>query len=118
MSRPIAALVVAVALAAAACNARRSEPLNGPLRTSNADVRKGAILFDRHCDKCHSGGEEGFGPAINNKPLPGFLVRFQIRHGIGAMPGFGEDEISDAEVDQIIEYLHALRAQGDPPRDS
>ena len=29
--------------------------------------------------------------ALNDKPLPGFLIRLQVRNGLGAMPEFGSD---------------------------
>ncbi|MDC4226474.1 MAG: cytochrome c [Candidatus Manganitrophus sp.] len=55
-------------------------------------------------------GEAGLGPALNNKPLPGWMIRFQVRHGLGAMPAFSEKEISDRELDDlVIAYLKAFR---------
>jgi mono/diheme cytochrome c family protein len=100
-------------LALAACGtARRGEPIAGPLASTDPQVRAGHVLFDRHCGKCHVGGDAGLAPAINNKPLPAFLIRTQIRVGMGAMPSFKEDEISDSEVDAIIAYLKALRHRG------
>ena len=39
-------------------------------------------------------GEAGLGPEINDKPLPGFLIKFQVRHGMGTMPSFKKDRIS------------------------
>ena len=37
------------------------------------------------------------------------MVRMQIRRGLGAMPAFGEDELADAEVAAIADYLRSLR---------
>jgi mono/diheme cytochrome c family protein len=54
-------------------------------------------------------GEAGLGPAINNKPLPGFLIRFQVRRGIGAMPAFSPDEISPQELENLVLFLKELR---------
>jgi mono/diheme cytochrome c family protein len=51
----------------------------------------------------------GLGPALNNKPLPGFAIRYQIRNGMGAMPAFDEEKISDKEAKNIVAYLKALR---------
>jgi len=53
-------------------------------------------------------GEADLGPALNDKPLPAFLMRFQVRNGLGVMPAFAKDRISDAELDQLIAYLKAL----------
>jgi mono/diheme cytochrome c family protein len=44
-------------------------------------------LLMRHCHQCHPrGGDGGLRPALNNKPVPGFLVKCQVRLGLGAMP--------------------------------
>ena len=50
-------------------SSRRGEPFVGPLALES-----------------HPGGEAGVGPAFTNKPLPMFLVRAQVRYGLGAMP--------------------------------
>lgn len=63
------------------------------------------------CHKCHPGGEAGLGPAINNKPLPDFLKRVQIRHGLGVMPSFAKEEISDQELEALLDYMTALRGE-------
>lgn len=63
----------------------------------------------RNCDQCHPRGEAGLAPALNNKPLPAFLIKFQVRHGLGAMPSFSKDDISDQDLEDIILYLQALR---------
>jgi hypothetical protein len=36
-------------------------------------------------------------------------MKFQVRHGLGAMPSFDEERISDQHLDQLISYLQALR---------
>ncbi len=61
------------------------------------------------CDQCHPRGEAGLAPALNNKPLPAFAIKFQVRHGLGAMPSFSKDDINDQELEEIIRYLQALR---------
>lgn len=110
MSRAITAVAAVLVLAGmVACgSARRGEPLTGALRLDEQEAR-GKLVFDRFCHSCHPGGEAGVGPAINNKPLPGFMIRFQVRHGVGAMPGFPEQAISDDELEAVISYLTALR---------
>jgi mono/diheme cytochrome c family protein len=64
------------------------------------------------CHQCHPGGMAGLGPAINNKPLPGFLIKMQSRAGLGAMPGFSSSELSEEELDAVVAYLKALRKHG------
>jgi len=88
---------------------RRAEPIVGPMKLTDASLLKGRLLYDRHCYKCHTEGEGGMGPIINDKPLPQFLMRLQVRVGLGTMPGFSKEEISDSELDEIVKYLVALR---------
>ncbi|OQW32655.1 MAG: cytochrome C [Nitrospira sp. SG-bin1] len=109
------ALLISLVLCAASavsCSARRSEPLAGPLTISSPAIAEGRAVFMAHCHQCHPGGEAGLGPALNNKPLPAFAVRTQIRRGFGAMPAFHEDEINEVELKALIAYLEALRRHG------
>lgn len=108
----IAAIFLLQAGSFSSCSARRSEPIVGPLPLSDAHVQRGELVFMRHCYQCHPGGEAGVGPAINNKPLPGFLIKFQVREGFGAMPAFSQHDISSEELDDLIAYLKALRGHG------
>lgn len=87
----------------------RGEAGQAPGDASDSTVARGQTLFMEKCDKCHPGGDAGLGPALNNKPLPGFLIRFQARHGLGAMPGFAEDELPQADLQDVAAYLKALR---------
>lgn len=95
-----------VFILAASCSTRRSLPIAGPL-TLNDHEQAGQKVFMQHCQRCHPHGEAGLGPAIN--PAPSFGKRFQIRHGLGAMPSFGEELISDQELDNVIAYLEVLK---------
>ncbi len=98
-------------------SARRGAPVAGLPGPTSTQVERGQVAFDQHCNTCHVGGAAGLGPAINNKPLPGWLIRFQVRHGLGAMPSFSETQISDGELDAIVSYLKALRQQKWPNAD-
>ncbi|HYC37306.1 MAG TPA: cytochrome c [Usitatibacter sp.] len=98
-----------IAALASCAGARRSEPVAGPFRPMDAALERGEALFDRHCNKCHVNGEAALGPAINDKPFPKFLMHLQVRVGMGAMPSFKDDEISDEEVRLILDYLKALK---------
>ena len=110
MKTAVIIFVVAAGILVAACSARRGEPL-GYARTGNPDphVARGRVVFMQNCHKCHPGGEAGLGPAINDKPLPEFLMKTQVRVGLGAMPSFREHEISGRDLDDLIRYLKALR---------
>jgi mono/diheme cytochrome c family protein len=72
-------------------------------------LRLGREVFDRECHLCHPGGEAGLGFSLNNKALPGALVKLQVRRGIGAMPAFSKAELSDEELDALVAYLAWLR---------
>jgi mono/diheme cytochrome c family protein len=104
---PAAAVLCASILAG--CSARRGEPFYGPLPVASAALENGRHVFMRECHQCHPGGEAGLGPSLNDKPLPGFLMRFQVRWGFGAMPAFSRAEIGPEELDDLIVYLKALR---------
>jgi mono/diheme cytochrome c family protein len=109
--KAFAGLVALVALSACG-TARRGEAVTGHAIAAGPSVDVGATLFFEHCHKCHTGGDTSLGPALNNKPLPTFLMRFQVRHGLGAMPGFGADTISDQELDELLAYVKKLRRSG------
>jgi mono/diheme cytochrome c family protein len=100
---------IGIGIILAACSARRGEPLGYARRGADPSVEHGRVVFMQHCHKCHPGGEAGLGPAINDKPLPEFLMKTQVRVGLGAMPSFHRQEISGEELDNLIRYLKALR---------
>ena len=54
----------------------------------------------------------GLAPALNNKPLPGWLIRLHVRNGLGAMPAFGSEDLNDGELTDLVEYVLALRDLG------
>jgi len=106
----LAALLTALVVALWGCGtARRSEPILRPMPLATPALVQGHRVFLKHCDMCHPHGEDGFGPAINNKPLPGFMMKVQVRLGAGDMPGFSERYVSDEELDSVVAYLKALR---------
>jgi mono/diheme cytochrome c family protein len=107
----------AVALAVAACgSARRGEPIAGAMNLDDPSIRHGRLLFDTYCYKCHTEGEGGMGPIINDKSLPKFLMRFQVRHGLGTMPAFSKEQIGDRDLEDILDYLVVLRQHGQQAR--
>jgi mono/diheme cytochrome c family protein len=100
----------AAAATLVACgSARRGEPLSGQIALSPAGQHGEQVLM-RACNECHPKGEAGLGPAINNKPLPGFLMKIQVRHGLGAMPNIDERWVAPEEMDDLITYLNEIRA--------
>ena len=88
---------------------RRSEPLTGKVDTSDPGVARGEVVFNRYCHQCHPGGEGGLGPALNDKPAPVFLMKTQVRVGLGTMPAFHQQEISARDLDDLMSYIIKLR---------
>ena len=104
---------IVLGLVVAGCaSARRSEPIAGPLPEVSREVESGRLLFQSNCNACHVHGEAGLGPAINDKPLPSFMIRMQVRNGLGAMPSFPEKDLSAGDLDRIVAYLETLRDHG------
>ena len=105
-------LAVLFVLLIAACGSpRRGEPVVGPLSLDDR-LQRGRATFEQHCYRCHTQGEGGMGPIINDKPLPKFLMRLQTRVGLGTMPSFPREQISDEDLDALLDYLVALRRAG------
>jgi mono/diheme cytochrome c family protein len=69
----------------------------------------GRQIFMANCYECHPGGSAGLGPSLNDKPLPAFAIRTQVRKGFGAMPAFDEGRIPDPDLDNVVAYLQMLR---------
>jgi mono/diheme cytochrome c family protein len=87
----------------------RGEPHGPPVVPDTMAEARGARLYSRYCYQCHPGGEAGIGPALNNKPLPEFAIRTQIRNGVGAMPAFGDDLLRDDQVAANAKYVQEMR---------
>ena len=78
-------------------------------------LAEGERVFMEHCNQCHVGGAAGVGPALVDKKIPEFLIRFQVRHGLGAMPAFSEQRISDGQLEDVLNYLRYLRRHPNGP---
>jgi mono/diheme cytochrome c family protein len=103
-------LALATLVACAACTtARKTEPLAPPTDPSDPKIARGEKIFYQSCHQCHPNGQGGLGPAIVNKPLPEFLMKFQVRHGLGAMPSFGADKIPPDDLEALTSYIQAVR---------
>jgi len=103
-------MIIMVFAFISSCAVRKSEPITGiEFVPKNDRVANGERMFMVHCEKCHPGGEGGLGPAINSNPAPGFIKRFQMRHGLGVMPAFKKDEISTKDLRDISRWLRAWK---------
>jgi mono/diheme cytochrome c family protein len=108
----IAAGLLIVAWTVGCGTARRDAPLAGALPLDSPQVAEGRQVFMSNCYTCHPGGDAGLGPAINNKPLPGGLIKTQVRKGLGAMPAFDATRIAEPALENLVAYLQTLRKQG------
>jgi len=100
--------LLAIVLAGCATS-RREEPLSGPLPLSDPKLVAGRQVFMANCYECHPGGSAGLGPSLNDKPLPAFAIRTQVRKGFGAMPAFDDTKIPQLDLDNLVAYLQMLR---------
>jgi mono/diheme cytochrome c family protein len=92
------------------CSSRKSEPVKQKQFVSqNVRIRNGEKIYMMNCDKCHPNGEAGLAPALNSNPAPQFIKRFQMRHGLGVMPSFTQEEITKDDLHDISKYLKALK---------
>ena len=110
-------------LTAAACGAAATptvvptpEPTSTPasaLPSTLTPESHGTQLFsEKGCAACH--GQNAEGSAIA-PALPGHTaeqVRRQVRNPIGAMPRFGPEQISDEELEKLVEFITELTSDG------
>lgn len=89
--------------------ARRPNTIPAERLQDNPRLADGQFLFMEHCNQCHVGGAAGVGPSLNDKPLPPWLVRFQVRHGFGGMPAYSTRVLSDHELEDVVTYVRYLR---------
>lgn len=118
----VPAIVIAGAAAVAVmagCSARSYLGIAPPARRPNAipaaqlqdnpRLAEGQRVFMQQCNQCHVGGAAGVGPSLNDKHLPPWLIRFQVRHGLGSMPAFPPRVLSDRQVEDVVTYVRYLR---------
>ena len=91
------------------------ELIGRPVEIKKDSQARGQMVYAKHCYACHQGGEGGLGPALLQL-APGPIVRTQIRAGLGVMPSFSHDEISNHEMNDLIAYVRASRHAGPPYR--
>lgn len=106
--RKIAALLSAVLAASLVGTALVQAQSATPTPDNGFNVEQ---LFAGTCGFCHSDGGRaaGRGPQLMNSPRDDDFIRDRIKNGkSGAMPAFGA-AFSDAQIDQIIKYIRALK---------
>ncbi|SDK72157.1 Cytochrome C oxidase, cbb3-type, subunit III [Salinimicrobium catena] len=105
-------LIVIVIFLSWGCSSKKEAYTKQPLAEMSQEVEEGKVLFHKYCNSCHPNGTAGLGAPIVTTSIPGFAIRYQIRNGLGEMPAFSEEKISDKEVDKIVDYIQALRDEG------
>lgn len=114
----VALLVAGVAtggILAACGSGRRMDPPMAMAAAADPRLAHGQRVFMRACHQCHPRGETGLGPALNNKYVPAFLIRTQIRLGLGAMPSFPESALSEEDLDAVVRYIQYLQYEVPTP---
>jgi mono/diheme cytochrome c family protein len=101
--------LAAAILLAGCASARRDEPVTPPLDVKDPRLALGQRVFAANCDQCHVGGAGGYGPSLNDKLLPTFYIELRVRDGLGAMPPFGRDRITDEQLDAVAAYIQAIQ---------
>ncbi len=107
--RSITTFLPALLGASLACVApARAQPAGATPANAPFNVEQ---LFATTCGWCHSDGGRaaGKGPQLMDTKRDDDFIRNRIKNGKpGAMPAFGAT-FSDAQIDQIIKYIRALK---------
>ena len=108
-------ILAAIVIAGAGClgRARKSEPLAGPTVLDRAAEERGQLVFMEYCNQCHPGGAAGLAPGLNDLKIPGPLIKTKVRTGYPIMPPFPKNMIAPDELDDLVQYLLAMRAKED-----
>jgi len=101
---------VSASLTLSACNRGSDEvAARGPL--------SGEELYELWCVDCHGGGPghpgtlrlearlDGDQAVLTNRANDAEIVRFAVRNGFQMMPPFRPTEISDEELERLVDYL-------------
>jgi mono/diheme cytochrome c family protein len=101
-------LMLAAPLTVSAIPARAQQPAAPAPDNGQLDVPQ---LFATTCGWCHSEGGRaaGKGPQLMDSKRDDDFMHNRIKNGKeGAMPGFGA-MFSDAQIDEIVKYIRALK---------
>jgi ubiquinol-cytochrome c reductase cytochrome c subunit len=84
------------------------------------NVNRGRTLFAENCAQCHGAGADGDSVGADNvAPSLMAATSFQVveaaRAGPGIMPRFGNDLLSDRDLDDIVRYVNDLQTHAEAP---
>lgn len=103
-----------------------SASAQAPAPVDNAQLQRGAAVYEYWCATCHSGGRGNPGttalaakykdrqPAVSavlaeRTDLTPQSIRFFVRQGVSVMAPFRKTEITDADLDAMLAYLNRNR---------
>ena len=101
-------LILAALLTVSAIPTRAQQPATPAPDNEQIDVGQ---LFATTCGWCHSDGGRaaGKGPQLMDSKRDDDFIRNRIKNGKqGAMPAF-DGAFSDAQIDEIVKYIRALK---------
>lgn len=86
--------------------------------TSHAEGASGAEVYNKWCMGCHAPSPlapgtsqlkrskgEAFADIKKREDLPSEYIKILVRKGYGGMPSFRRTEISEGELQRLLEYL-------------
>ncbi len=90
-----------------------------PRVVANGDLEHGRRLYETNCEQCHNvnggGGDLGkfsWVPALRKASIN--VVADAIRAGPGEMPQFGENQLSQTDLDDVASYVMQLQSKRTP----
>jgi mono/diheme cytochrome c family protein len=87
----------------------------GPASSRSQTARGATVFADSGCKHCHtirnSGGHKGPDLSGVGRRLTNAEIRKQVLYGSKIMPAFG-DVLEDAELRDLLAYLHSCRDKG------
>lgn len=95
---------------------------NGPplpeISVASGDLSQGGVLYRANCQACHSatgaGGALSYGRAAPSlSDVAPLQIGAAVRSGPGQMPRFGDEILSDQEVDSVARYVTYLESPND-----
>ncbi len=106
-------VLVVLAMFVTACGG--TPPPEPPVGTQAATGRE-LFVGEFGCNTCHPGGQKGVGrdlvgPEFRQRHPTDASVREQIRNGGGQMPAYGEERMSEQQLQDVIAYIRWLNEQ-------
>jgi mono/diheme cytochrome c family protein len=98
-------LFIPLVLLITGCTHKIAPPGENGMSHLSENELSGMQIFMDKCHRCHPNGMGGLGPGIFDKPLPGFLIRFQVRNGLGTMPGFDKEHLPKEDMNKLVAYI-------------